>query len=216
MIIYISADLVNGRDQNSVLHDLEVKKGGTMRKFNMLMLTALTIAPFVTTAFTHVQSVSAQDSGHVGVVVAYVPRQSITIVDQSGGQHEFQLASSVKILPPKRASALAVGSFVTIIAPNSIFGGKQVAVGLVVHPHVPNGWNIVAITGTPVATTTIVGTLTATPNGALLTTETAATPTSTVTATPTVTPLGGTSTTPTTDSFIQWLTSLIRQVLANQ
>src|SRR5215212_6665884 len=126
-----------------------------MRKFNMLMLVALTIALFVTTAFTQVQSVSAQDPGYVGVVVAYVPEQSITIVDQSGSQHEFQLASSVKILPPKRASELAVGSFVTIIAPNSIFGGKQVAVGIVVHPQVPNGWNIPVITGTPIATTTI-------------------------------------------------------------
>ena len=198
------------------------------------MLVALPIALFVTTAFIQVQSVSAQDSGHVGVVAAYVPGQSIKIVDQSGGQHEFELASAVKILPPKRASALAVGSFVTIIAPNSIFGGKQVAVGIVVHPHVPNGWNITAIMGTPIATATIVGTFTTTPTGAVLTTETTtatatSTGTTTVTATstttttgtltksatPTVTPLGGTSTTPTTDSFIQWLTSLIRQVLAD-
>lgn len=199
-----------------------------MRKLNILMIVALAIAVLGTMAFTQIGEASNQDAGVVGVVVAYVPGQSITVVDQNGSQHEFQLSSSLKILPPKQPSEIALGSFVTIIAPNSISSGKQVAVGIVIHPKVPDGWKLpdskknVVETGTAVPTKDLAtGTLATSEPTKEMTTETAtATPTAigTIkeTATPTATPLGGTAKTPTNESFIQWLTSLIRQALAGQ
>ena len=133
------------------------------------------------------------------------------------------LSSSLKILPPARTNLLAVGSFVTIIAPNSLSNGKQVAVGIVIHPQVPNGWKIPSLSSTPLPTETP-ATFTATPPGTLLATETVTatgtpngTATATVTAvgpltdtpTATATPLGGATTFDAT-SFIEWLRSLFR------
>jgi hypothetical protein len=189
-------------------------------------------------AFSQVNIVSAQQAGPVGVVVAYMPGQSITIADQSGSQHEYMIASSVKILPPGRASSLAVGSFVTIIAPASLDHGKQTAVGIVVHPNVPPGWNIPVMSATPVGTATPLQTITATTVGTMAATDTATetppvigtpsitetmtetatpnpleTPTETMTVTPT--PSGG-GTATSANAFIEWLRSLFQQILTSR
>jgi hypothetical protein len=171
-------------------------------------------------------------------VVDYLPGQSITIMDQNGTQHQYTISSTVKILPPVRAGNLAVGSFVTIIAPASLSHGKEMAVGIVVHPQVPNGWNVPSLSATPPATATAIETLTATVTGTVPDTETAtataldtatatatgtqlatdtatATSTDTPTATATATPVGG-GTTASADTFIAWLQSLFQQFLTSR
>lgn len=204
-----------------------------MRKTNIFMMITITLALLAGAAFGQIKNVSAQNNGPVGVVVAYVPGQSITIVDQQGNQSEFTLASSLRILPPGRGNSLAVGSFVTVIAPASLSAGKQIAVSIVVHPQVPNGWNIPSMSATPLPTGTADGTQTATPTGTLLTetvtvtlTETPTNvatvtltetptppmtpePTFTAVETPTPTPPGG-GTGPTNITFIEWLRSLFQ------
>jgi hypothetical protein len=155
-----------------------------MRKLNILLIVALAAAMFASLAFGQVGAVSAQEVPPTGVVVDYLPGQSITIVDQNGTQHQYTISSTVKILPSARANALAVGSFVTIIAPASLSQGKQVAVGIVVHPQVPPGWNVPSMSATPSMTSTAVETFTASPTGTFLATDTAM-----ATETPTVTQL---------------------------
>jgi hypothetical protein len=100
----------------------------------------------------------------VGFVVAYIPDQSITIVDRDGNPFTFELASPLKIVPDFRASMLAPGAFVTIISPNNIPGGKQIAEGIVVHPGVPTSFPIPTFTFTPFPSQKM--TPTATPFGA--------------------------------------------------
>lgn len=159
-----------------------------MRKLNILSIIALAAAMFASFTFGQVGTVSAQEVPPTGVVVDYLPGQSITIVDQRGTQHQYTISSTVKILPPVRANALAVGSFVTIIAPASLSQRKQVAVGIVVHPQVPPGWNIPTVSATPPMTSTAVETFTASPTGTSLATDTAIateTPTGTQLATAT-------------------------------
>ncbi len=158
-----------------------------MRKFNLLLILALTAALLASLTLHQVQSASAQGESPVGVVVAYTPGQSITIVDQTGAQHEYAISPNVRILPPGRAHALTIGSFVTIIAPASFSQGKQVAVGIVVHPAVPGGWVVPTMSSTPIATETGVGTETATPVGTVVTDT--ATPVGTL-VTETATPVG--------------------------
>ena len=205
-----------------------------MRKTNIYLIIALAVALLASVTLNQVRAASAQEVPPVGVVVAYVPGQSITIVDQQGVQHEYLISTSLKILPKDRANSLAVGAFVTIIAPASLGNGKQTAVGIVIHPHIPNGWNVPNMSATPLATNTPAGTFTATPTGTLLATETATatgtpvatgTATSTATATATIigtdtptatpTPMGG-GVTVTTNTFIDWLRSLLRMVLSKQ
>jgi hypothetical protein len=211
-----------------------------MRKFTILIMLLLAGSFVASLAFAQVNPVAAQQESPVGVVVAYVPGQSITIADQSGALHEYMISSSLKILPPGRANALGVGSFVTIIAPASLSQGKQMAVGIVVHPNVPGGWIIPTISATPLATGTTVETQTPTPVGTLPGTQTAtgtasatatgtvlATETETSTATPTVvgtitetatatpTPAGG-GTAPSANALIDWLASLFRQILSSR
>lgn len=206
-----------------------------MRKTNILLIIALTLAMFASVTLTQIPVASAQEVPPVGVVVAYVPGQSITIVDQSGMQHEYLLSPSLKILPPGSAISLAIGSFVTIIAPASLGDGKQTAVGIVVHPHIPIGWNVAILSATPLATGTAIasptGTLTSetpTPTGTLATDTATETPTASETATetppgvatftdtptPTATPGGG-GTTISTNAFIEWLRDLFRQLLSS-
>lgn len=159
-----------------------------MRKINMLLVIAITGALLASFTVGRVGTVSAQEVPPTGVVVDYLPGQSITIVDQNGTQHQYTISSTVKILPPVRANALAVGSFVTIIAPASLSQGKQMAVGIVVHPLIPPGWNVPSMTATPSPTSTAVETFTATPTGTTLVTDTAtATATATQLATDTAT-----------------------------
>jgi hypothetical protein len=164
--------------------------GGSMyKKFSILLVFALAAA-LVANMITSMSG-SASSSGssanvfesqaevqRVGVVVAYISGQSITIVDRDGNQFTFELASPLKIVPAFRASLLAPGAFVTIIAPNNVPGGKQIAVGIVVHPGVPSGFPVPTLTFTPLPTET------STP------TPFVATPALTETLTPTPTPFG--------------------------
>jgi hypothetical protein len=202
-----------------------------MRKLNILLIIALAAAMLASFTFGHVSTVSAQEGPPTGVVLDYLPGQSITIVDQSGTQHQYTISSTLKILPPVRANALAVGSFVTIIAPASLSQGKQMAVGIVVHPHVPEGWNVPSLSATPPATSTAdIYTSTATGTGIASVTATAtetvtgtqpATDTATATETPTlvetatVTPMGG-GTDASTHALIEWLRSLFQQILTSR
>lgn len=204
-----------------------------MRRTNVFLIIALALALLASLTLNPISIVSAQNGGPVGVVVAYTPGQSITIVDQKGNQNEYMLAASLKILPPGAANSLAVGSFVTIIAPASLINGKEMAVGIVVHPHVPPGWNVPALTATPFLTGTPSGTEIASPTGTpptetpaisetptpvetgTLTETPPVTPsvTLTETTTPTPTPSGG-GTTVTTNTFMDWLRSLLSQLLS--
>ena len=120
-----------------------------MRRTNILLVIALALAVLASVAWNQVNTASAQEVQPVGIVVAYLPGQSITIVDEKGIQSEFAIDPSVKILPPEAVNSLKVGSFVTIIAPASISKGKQIAVGIVVKPDVPEGSKILAPSGTP-------------------------------------------------------------------
>ncbi len=207
-----------------------------MRKTNVFLIVALGLALLASFTLSQV-SVLAQGAAPVGVVVAYTPGQSITIVDHAGVQHEYQLSTSLKILPPGSESKLVVGSFVTIIAPASFGNNRQTAMGIVVHPGVPEGWNLPASSPTVVSSETAVATFTETPTGVASMTETttataivtatdtetpAATETATAlgtatdTATPTATPMGGAATTATTQSFIEWLKALFQQWFAGK
>lgn len=194
-----------------------------MRKSNIYLVIALGLAVFASFASGQITGVAAQQNEPVGIVIAYVSGQSITIVDQQGNESEFMLDPALKILPPGKADSIVVGSFVTVIAPASLDKGKQVAVGIVVHPKVPDGWKgkVLAASATPL----IKETSTAAPTETLMTaTETpagvetaSATPDVTLTATPTPsakTPGG--ETTLTTNAFIEWLRSLFQQVFSNQ
>lgn len=213
-----------------------------MRKLNILLIAALLAAVLASITLVQVGTVSAKEVPPTGVVVEYLAGQSITVVDQNGTQHQYMISSTVKILPPVRSNALAVGSFVTIIAPASLSQGKQVAVGIVVHPHIPNGWNVAVLTATSLVTSTAIETFTATAPGTALATETAlvtatetatatgtqlstgtetATPTppgtgtATDTPTPTATPIGG-GTSASTNALIEWLRSLFQQILTSR
>ena len=209
-----------------------------MRKTKLLLIIALAFALLASVTLNQVNPASAQEVPPTGIVVAYVPGQSITVVDQQRVQHQYVLSTTLKILPPGQANSLGVGSFVTIIAPASLGNGKETAVGIVIHPNVPNGWNVPALSATPLATNSPMATdsATATVTGTALATETAtatvtgtplATETSTATETPTAigtstetptatpTPMG-TSTAVSANSFFQWLRSLLQTVLARQ
>ncbi len=116
----------------------------------------------------------------VGTVTDYQPGVSITIQDRGGNQFTFLLTSSTKILPAERASQLAVGVIVTIIAPRDVAHGTLTAQGIVVHPPFTAG------TGTPEGSATVTGTatVTSTPTDTPTPTE-IPTDTSTPTETPT-------------------------------
>jgi hypothetical protein len=69
-----------------------------MRKTSLLLIIALALAMFASITVNQVSTVSAKQVPAVGVVVAYVPGQSITIVNQHGEQLEFTLSPSLKAL----------------------------------------------------------------------------------------------------------------------
>lgn len=210
-----------------------------MRKTKLFLLLSVALALLSGLAF-QAGSASAQEVPPVGVVVAYIPGESITIVDHQGNQHEYMLAANLQLLPPNRAQSLGVGSFVTVIAPASISAGKQTAVSIVVHPHIPNGWTVSSPSATPIETGTPVATETMTPTGTITMTETppgidtdtptpigtftetapvTATPVETFTNTPentpTPTPMGGGLTAP-NNTFLEWLRSLFQELLTRQ
>jgi len=201
-------------------------KGGTMHRYSKFLIFGLAIAVIANMTYPLMGNASAagfnsssnrfqlQANEHVGLVIAYTAGQSITIMDRDGNQFTFELAPSLKIVPPQRTNLLAPGAFVTIIAPNNVPGGKQIAQVIVIHPGVPGGFPVPSQTITPFPTqtsiTTGTGTVTATAtcvNETAIPTETPGTPigtpsstetsTSTATApcvtepaTPTETPIG--------------------------
>lgn len=70
----------------------------------------------------------------VGSVTAYTAGSSITIEALDGKSYTFVVTADTKILPKDRASLLAVGVQVTVIAPRDVTGGPVTAMGIVVHP----------------------------------------------------------------------------------
>ena len=91
----------------------------------------------------------APEVRRVGLVVAYHPGDSITIVDRQGTDYTFQLDSPLRIVPASRANRLRPGAFVTVIAPNNVPDGKHTAVGIVIHPNVPPGFPVPPTPSTP-------------------------------------------------------------------
>jgi hypothetical protein len=70
----------------------------------------------------------------VGEVTEYTEGSSITILAMDGNSYTFTLTAETKILPAERADELAVGSWVTIIAPRDPAMLGWTATGIVVHP----------------------------------------------------------------------------------
>lgn len=201
-----------------------------MRRTNILLVIALALAIFASVAWNQVSTASAQQVPPEGIVVAYLPGQSITIADKNGTQIEFVIDPSMKILPPEAANSLKLGSYVTIIAPASIDKGKQIAVGIVVKPDVPNASKVLAPSQTPQVKDTPASTEAAAtesskellPSATPEVKDTAA-PTSTLVATEpskvdeTTTPMATTKedgSSPKTTGLIDWLRNLLRQLLA--
>ena len=200
-----------------------------MRKLKKYLIISLAVALLGSLTFS---LAFAQEEPPVGIVVNYVAGQSITIADQDGTPHEYMLSSNLKILPPGRENSLAAGSFVTIIAPASLNQGKEIAVGIVIHPQIPNGWNVPAPSAVPGVTGTSIGTPEATLPEKLPIQETASlpvtskqltneTPTGTAKAsygemlTATPTPADKNAAAP-TNSLIVWLAGLFRQLLTGR
>lgn len=189
-----------------------------MRKMNLVLVIALGLAALSGLAFHQVSSASAQGDSVMGIVVAYTPGVSITIVDQNGNQIEYALDAGVKIQSSTGDKFITVGAVVTIVAPASLDKGKQKAVEIMVHPdkellpsETPRVKDTALPTDVPVTKTPKVNE-TPTPIGELTTT-----PTTTVTATPLVTEntkQDGTAVK--ANPFIEWLRSLFRQVLSQQ
>lgn len=216
-----------------------------MRKFSLSVLTVLVLL-LTTVAFVSPSNTAsaAPEVQRVGLVIAYTEGQSITIMDQHGNQFTFELDAHLKIVPADRVDMLAPGAYVTIIAPNNFHEGKSIATGIVIHPHIPEGFP------TPIASSTSVPTDTAVPTETMLPTDVSSeTPTALETVeetmTATETPIGNetpaetaTSTegspedtpTPTetpagtslpqadthsaVDALVDWLASIFRQLLS--
>lgn len=185
-----------------------------MRKLNFVLLIALALALLTGLTLHQVNGVSAQGESNMGVVVAYTPGVSITIVDQNGNQIEYALDANVKIESSTGDKFITVGSVVTIIAPASLEQGKQKIVGIMVHPEkelLPSETprvkdtalpTDVLVTKTPKVseTPTPVGDLTTTPSATPIVSEESKQDGTTVKANP----------------FIEWLRSLFQQVLSQQ
>lgn len=201
-----------------------------MKKTSIFVLIALALALAVSPVIARASASAERSTDHVGLVTAYTPNESITIMNKDGAEYTFTIASDVKIVPKNRAESLGVGSYVTIISPNNPGNGGSVATGIVVHPQVPNGFTMPDATDTPLpsATSTTVSaetmtesptftetataTSTATETTTATETSTGEVPTETATATAT-----GTAANPqaVTQSFIQWLASLFNQFLGS-
>jgi hypothetical protein len=145
-----------------------------MRKISLLLFAALAFGLLANFTIVHASQALDPQIQRVGLVVAYTPQQSITIVDKDGKQFTFTLAAALKIVPKHRANLLAPGVYVTIIAPKN----GTVATGIVIHPHAPSSFTMpsATFTATAVPTNTATNTATALPSE---------TPTETSTATPT-------------------------------
>lgn len=71
---------------------------------------------------------------NVGIVTAYVPNVSISILARDGETYEFLLTETTKILPAEREPLLVPGALVTIISPRVVSAVEMTATGIVVHP----------------------------------------------------------------------------------
>lgn len=186
-----------------------------MRKLHFVLFVALVLALLTGLTLQQVSKVSAQGESSMGVVLAYTPGVSITIVDQDGNQIEYALDANVKIESSSSEKFITVGSVVTIIAPASLDKGKQKVVGIMVHPEkellpseTPRVKDTALPTDVPVTKTPKIG----------------ETPTlvGEVTTTPSATPVVSEDmkqddgTTEKANPFIEWLRSLFQQVLSQQ
>jgi hypothetical protein len=191
-----------------------------MRKLSRILFAVATVAILALAFLSPSATVSAApEVQRVGLVVDYVPNESISIVDKDGVQYDFTIAPDLKILPADRQTMLGVGAYVTIIAPNKVPGGKSIATGIVIHPKAPDGFKILAAPATPlskdtptasteVSNATPVETATETPAGI----ETATpTPKGSETGTPVVT-ISAEQAQSIVKSFLEWLASIIRQL----
>lgn len=110
-----------------------------MRKYILFATSALAIFLMAATVLAQTQSVSAASEGqHEGLVVAYTEGESLTIVDGSGVESVFALASTLKIVPPEDAGRLAVGVYVTVYVSES--EGSLVVQAIVIHAQPPVGF----------------------------------------------------------------------------
>jgi hypothetical protein len=155
-----------------------------MRKINLFLFAALVFGLLANFTIVHAGERLDPEVKRVGLVVAYTPNQSITIVDKDGSQFTFTIAANLKIVPPHRADLLVPGAYVTIIAPNNVADGKWIATGIVIHPQAPTDFTATS-TVVPGETETVTSSNSETP---ALTATVTETPTSAETATETVTP----------------------------
>jgi hypothetical protein len=194
-----------------------------MKKISLFVLALLVLA-----ALANIASASASpsaDPGHVGLVTAYTPGDSITIMDKDGNEKTFELAADLKIVPKHRVDMLAVGAYVTVVTPNNVENGKNIVVQIVIHPQAPAGFPVPGMTETATPTAlpseTATGTPTDLPTDTVTPTDTA-TPTvetSTSTPTDTPTPTQGVAGTPSQadaegaiTEFVNWLASFLKVV----
>ena len=207
-----------------------------MRTYKVLLVAALAVALLANLALAQASPVFAEAVQRVGLVVDYIPGQSIAVVDQDNIQYQFELTSQLKVLPPELADTLKVGSYVTIIAPNKLPDGKSIAAGIVVHPKTPDGFSTKILEPTVAQPTKVLEptverptkvleptvenptkvpdfTATATEPPIGTATMVSETPTPVETATETTTPKNPTP--KITTSFIEWFTKLVRQLFAN-
>ena len=207
-----------------------------MRKNKILFVAALAVALLANLVLAQASPASAQEIQLVGLVVDYVPGQSITIVGQDGIQYQFELTSLVKIVPPELADTLKVDAYVTIIAPNKLSDGKNIASGIVIHPKTPEGLptkNAIGKDTTTAPTKVLEPTVenptkapvfTATPTATPIETGTVvseaptekATPVGTVTETIKTTTPAKNPTPNITTSLIEWFKTLVHQLFANK
>lgn len=200
-----------------------------MKRISLFVLSAVTLAMAASLMIALVGANASPELSpdHVGLVVAYTPDQSITIVNKDGAEFTFTIAPDVKILPANLADQLGVGSYVTIISPNNPGNDGDVATGIVIHPQAPNGFTQPNPTETalPSETATAIATDTATETATVTETVTeteTATPTEigteevpTETATATATGTAAANPQAAAQSFIEWLAALFNQYLGS-
>ena len=217
-----------------------------MRKFSLSVLTVLALLLTAVAFVSPTKSASAApEVERVGLVLAYTEGQSITIMDQHGDQFTFELDSDLKIVPPDRAHLLAPGAYVTVIAPNNGHDGKLIATGIVIHPHIPEGFPIPTVgvphlptetalptettlptdvsSETPTALETVEETMTVTetPISDETSTETATSTEASSEETPTPTETSTGTSSPQADThsavaaLVDWLASIFRQLLSS-
>ena len=153
------------------------------------MVQILQSDPSLTALYISVVPGKPQPVHRVGIVTAYTPGVTITVIDKDGQSSTFLLTPETKILPAERASQLGIGSRVTIISRRDVTGGPLTARGIVVHPREAQA-SATATGATSTATVTATPTVTPTDTETPTPTDTpTVTATPTTTETPTATPM---------------------------